>query len=33
MTVPGDGVETMRPRNCLTSLQTPKEEKGPPRDE
>lgn len=26
MTVPGDGVETMRPRNCLTSLRTPKEE-------
>ena len=26
MTVPSDGVETMKPRNCLTSLRTPKEE-------
>lgn len=26
MTVPGDGVETMKPRSCLTSLRTPKEE-------
>lgn len=33
MTVPGDGVETVKPRNCLTSLRTPKEEKRPPRDE
>lgn len=26
MTVLSDGVETMRPKNCLTSLRTPKKE-------
>lgn len=26
MTILSNGVETMRPRNCLTSLRTPKKE-------